>query len=197
MTDQARADFIRVLESAGTFLEAVERDFSLNKLQHPGKQISLQNSFQSILTHLDDAGDTGLSIGYRVRDLRGSLLTIGAAVREKVEKGILFSDRAHEEVIYLFQATSVILKTAVDYLGTENPILLRWLENRQRECKNTCDECATSHEERLVEGICVPAASMIFLDMLQGFAGIHWQVVNMMWLVTGSWETPMVKHGTR
>ncbi|HUW63330.1 MAG TPA: hypothetical protein VMW83_01320 [Spirochaetia bacterium] len=185
MADQMRNTVICTLDAATLFLESIQRDFQKNKLRHRDQVSNLNICFQNLLNLSTTPGG---EFDPRIRSLQGSLLVISSAVGKKVEEHILFSNRAVEEIRCLFTESLGFLKTAMDFLKTDNSILLRWLENKQTECRNYCDSCSNSHEERLIEGSCVPAASLLYLDMLRGFNDTHWQVINVIGLLAGLGE---------
>lgn len=178
MSDIRKASVISALESVTTFMKILESDFRRNKLYHLDQIRAINKGFKDILNSPTILSDEEGELGPRIDNLHASMLSLSSAVKQKVSGHILFSNRAVEEISCLFSETEGFLKTCLDFLTTNNSILLGWLENKQNECRKYCDSCATSHEERLVEGICVPTASLIFLDMLRGFNGIYWQTIN-------------------
>jgi len=186
MTDRTNTGIASTLETAAHFLAAADSDFLKNRLDHLTAIPSLEAGFQSLLNSPFLAIEAGEELLGRVLSLRDSLLAIAAAVREKVERHILFSHRAVEEISCLFTETATFLQTALDFSRTHNAILLRWVENEQAECRRYCDNCMTSHEERLIEGVCIPDASLVYLNMLRGFNELHWQVVGIMRLLAGT-----------
>jgi len=195
MADPERTAFIRTLESMTTFIETMEDDLRMDSLAHLGQGNRVNSCFQKILSSADNAGDVGLMISHRTRGLQDSLFDLSAAVREKIEEHIAFSDQATNEVELLCRQSKTFLKASIDFLLTDNPVLLTWLDTKQKECKKSCEECATGHEERLIEGICTQTAAMIYLDILDGFKGIYSQTTNIIWLLAGLCGIYEAKYG--
>ena len=183
--DTERVAFIRTLESMAAFITAMEADFHANKLDHLGQVNRINSSFANLLSSAGNAGDVGLMISHRTRGLEDCLFDLSNAVQEKAERRIAFSNQANDEFESLCRQSGTFVKTSIDFLQTDNPVLLTWLDNKQKDCDKICDECASSHEERLIEGICTPSASMIYLDMLHSFKGIHSHMVHIVRLFAG------------
>lgn len=106
-----------------------------------------------------------LSICGHLEDLAGTL-------RQKVKENILFSDRGVTEVSFLSQTLADILRAAADLVLVRNPILIRYVLESETVVEKMTIEYATQHEERLIEGLCLPVAAPVFLSMLDAFKGI-------------------------
>ena len=95
-------------------------------------------------------------------------------IHKKIKEDVLFSDRAISEITLLLQKLAEILKTTADLLIINNPVLIRFVEESEAEVSNKTLEYATLHEERLIEGLCHPIASPLFLAMLNSIHAIAW-----------------------
>lgn len=111
----------------------------------------------------------------------GQLLRIGesieklaAAIGKKNKDGILFSDRAVTETIFLLQRLSEILKPVVDIIHTRNKFLNRYIQESEAGIAKDANEYATLHEERLIAGECLPVASSIYITMLDAIKKVAW-----------------------
>jgi Na+/phosphate symporter len=107
--------------------------------------------FLRICEHLEDLADT---------------------LHKKARENILFSDRGVTEVCYLFQTLGDILRATADLILVQNPILIRYVLESEAVVEKVTIEYATQHEERLIEGLCLPLASPIYLRILDTFKGI-------------------------
>ncbi len=87
-------------------------------------------------------------------------------VNKKIKDDILFSDRAISEITILLQRLTEILKTTADLFITNNPVLIKYVQDAEADVAKKSIEFATSHEERMIEGLCLPLASPLFLNML-------------------------------
>jgi Na+/phosphate symporter len=97
---------------------------------------------------------------------------MGLALQKKITEKILFSDRAVTEISYISQESREMIKAASDLILVKNPVLVRYIQEAETMISRTTTEYATHHEERLIEGLCLPLGSPIYLKMLDCFKGI-------------------------
>jgi Na+/phosphate symporter len=93
-------------------------------------------------------------------------------LEKKIKDKILFSDRAVTEISFLSQNLTELLKATGDLILVKNPILLRYVVESETMVTKMAIDYATKHEERMIEGLCLPVASPLFLKMLEIFKGI-------------------------
>jgi Na+/phosphate symporter len=105
---------------------------------------------------------------------RQSMDKLVEAVEYKIVNGILFSEKAVQELTLLFEALSVYLVNIKDWLITENNVLQRHVKIESAECTARCRDFATMHEERLIKGICMVHSSGVYLKMLDGMRGLFY-----------------------
>jgi len=108
-----------------------------------------------------------LRMGESVEKLAGCIEIV---VREQ----ILFSDRAIEEITYLFQRLADILRPTADLMLARNTILAKYVSESETGIVKRALEYATLHEERLIEGLCIPYASSLYIRMLDEIKNIAW-----------------------
>lgn len=108
-----------------------------------------------------------LRIGENIEKLAG-------AIEEKINKGLLFSDRAVTETTFLLQRLLETLKPTADIILAKNVFLNRYVQESEAGIAKNATLYATLHEERLIEGICLPAASAIYLTMLDAVKDTAW-----------------------
>lgn len=99
---------------------------------------------------------------------------LASSIEGKINKGILFSDRAVTESTFLLQRLSETLKPTADIILAKNVFLNRYVQESEVSIAKNASLYATLHEERLIEGICIPAASAIYLTMLDAIKNIAW-----------------------
>jgi len=98
-----------------------------------------------------------------------------AADAERVlREGALFTDRATREIRGLLDTVIALVEDLHDALRTGNRTLVRSILDGGRECETRAHEYALQHEQRLIEGVCQPGASSIYLAMLDHVRGIEW-----------------------
>ena len=99
---------------------------------------------------------------------------LGASTVRVVREGTLFTDRARREVGSLMALAIQILESVRDAITTDNLVLVRHIIEAGRTCETLVNEYAHFHEKRLIEGVCQPRASSIYLMMLDDIRGIEW-----------------------
>ncbi len=95
-------------------------------------------------------------------------------IDRKARENILFSDRALTEITFLLQRLIDILRPTSDIILARNTILTRYVQESEAGVIRRAIEYATFHEERLIEGLCLPVASSLYISMLDAVKGIAW-----------------------
>ena len=93
-------------------------------------------------------------------------------LKKMVHEDILFTDRGINEVKYVFQETLQLLENLPDTIMTRNRLLAEQLREKGKIIFRLVDGYAEEHERRLIEGVCVPKASPIYLGFLESLMGI-------------------------
>lgn len=87
-------------------------------------------------------------------------------IRKKNLDKLLFTDKAFFDVNYIFTHQTGLMRSLLDIVRTDNQLLRRYAEEEGQNLIQVCLNAATEHENRLIEGICLPQASPVFLGML-------------------------------
>ncbi len=93
-------------------------------------------------------------------------------VRGKSENRILFSDQADKEVKDIFQETIGLLGHLPDLFATESKSLAQRVGEQGRSMFKLADSYSEDHEERLINGICVPKHSPLYLSIIESLKGV-------------------------
>jgi Na+/phosphate symporter len=96
------------------------------------------------------------------------------ALRTMMREGTQFTDRARREVDELVNEAIVLLVDLRDLLLTGNEALRRHIVDRGRLLVARADDGAAFHQQRLIEGVCMPKASSVYLAMLDAIKGVEW-----------------------
>ncbi len=112
--------------------------------------------------HLERAGD--------------NLESLTGAIKTMIADGVLFTDRAMREVESLLDMTVELLECVHDAVRTRNRALIRNILMVSRQCEFMANEYALFHEQRLIEGVCQPRASSLYLAMFDYLKGVEWHV---------------------
>jgi len=102
--------------------------------------------------HLERIGD---ATGGMVRCLRGMHA-----------EGVVFTDGGVREVDVLFERAVELTQCACDLTLTGNRVLARHIEIESMRFQDLASDFARAHEERLIQGICLPSASSAYLAIL-------------------------------
>ena len=99
---------------------------------------------------------------------------IACCIRTKIIDGILFSDKAIAETTFLLEKLQDVLRNTSDIILSRNAILREYVIESAAEISRSANDFATMHEDRLIEGLCMPVASPLYLHMLDAIKGIAW-----------------------
>ena len=93
-------------------------------------------------------------------------------VRGKAENHIFFSDQAVKEVNGVFQEAMRLLENLRHLLTTESKSLAQRIGEEGRSVIKTADGYSEEHEERLMNGICAPKHSPVYLSIIESLKGV-------------------------
>lgn len=99
-------------------------------------------------------------------------------VRNKIKDEILFSNKAIEELKYLFENSHKLLKSAGDVFLTRNPVLVKYVLEEGVRLNEVGDNYAIEHEDRLISGVCVHKASPLYVSILDCLARVNWHTMR-------------------
>ncbi len=93
-------------------------------------------------------------------------------LKSKVQKNILFSDRAVKEINDIFQEAMDLLERLPDLILTQNKLLAQHIGEQVRSVFKIANGYSEEHEERLIQGVCTPKSTPIYLGILESLKGI-------------------------
>jgi len=93
-------------------------------------------------------------------------------LRTKSQNHILFSDRAVKEVNDVFQEAMRLLENLPNLITTQYKRLAQRIGEEVRTIFKIANGYSEGHEERLLQGICVPKSSPIYLGILESLKGV-------------------------
>ncbi len=93
-------------------------------------------------------------------------------VRGKSENHILFSDQAVKEVNDVFQETIRLLENLPNLLTVESKSLAQQIGEQGRSVFKIADAYSEDHEERLMNGVCAPKHSPLYLSIIESLKGV-------------------------
>jgi len=113
-----------------------------------------------------------LSIASSLGRLTHNIQGILDRSRGKYENHILFSDQAVKEVNDVFQEAMRLLENLPNLLTTESKSLAQRIGEEGRSMLKIADAYSEDHEERLINGICVPKHSPLYLSIVESLKGV-------------------------
>jgi Na+/phosphate symporter len=87
-------------------------------------------------------------------------------LRTMERESTVFTEGGTREMNQLFERSTELLECARDLLVTGNRVLARHVEIESMRFQALASEFARAHERRLLDGVCLPAASSAYLAML-------------------------------
>lgn len=94
------------------------------------------------------------------------------ALTTVIREGIPFTERAIRELNTLFARAIELLECVRDVILTQNRLLLRHIQIEGQRYEELVNEYALFHQQRLIEGLCLPKASSLFMALLDYLKGI-------------------------
>ncbi len=85
---------------------------------------------------------------------------------------ILFSDRAVKEVNDIFQEAMDLLESLPDLIQTKNKLLAQHIGEQVRSILKIANGYSEEHEDRLIQGVCIPKSSPIYLGLIESLKGV-------------------------
>jgi Na+/phosphate symporter len=115
-----------------------------------------------------------VSVPAHIARIQGNMERITIAVRNEIQENILFSDRAVSEIGFMFEKVSDIIGELRQLLGGSGSGVADHILEMEDAVERAASEFATKHEERLIEGVCMPKASAMYLEILEAFKDAAW-----------------------
>ena len=101
-------------------------------------------------------------------NLEGVIDRLRGMTRERV----FFSDRGGKEINAIFQEAISLLGSLPDLILTRNKLLAEHIEEKAKAFFKKVAEFSEEHEKRLIEGVCIPKSSPIYLGILESLEAI-------------------------
>jgi len=128
------------------------------------KNASRENGKERIKSYLSIASSLGL-LTYNIQSTLDR-------VRGKSENHIFFSDQAVKEVNGVFEQAVGLLGNLPGLFTTEDKSLAQRIGEGGRSVIKMADAYSDEHEERLIDGVCVPEHSPIYLSIIESLKGV-------------------------
>ena len=100
-------------------------------------------------------------------------------LKRMAQEDIPFSDRAITETTHIFQEVIGLMKSLPDLILTQNKILFQHIQEKGKAVFKEADAYSEEHERRLIEGVCMPKASPVYLAILESVKAITMHVADL------------------
>jgi Na+/phosphate symporter len=127
---------------------------------------------EKLKTH--DAAKSYVSLPGHFRRISHNLEEILMAINQKIRDRVLFSDRGADEINILLNETASLLHNIADLIITRNSVIAKEAGRISDDILEKAIDYTTSHEDRLIQGMCLPMSSSIYVHMLDAIRGIAW-----------------------
>jgi Na+/phosphate symporter len=91
---------------------------------------------------------------------------------------VLFSDRAIREVNDVFQKAMDLQETLPDLILNQDKQVAQHIGEQVRSVFKIANGFSEEHEERLIQGICMPKSSPMYLGILESLKGIFTHILE-------------------
>jgi Na+/phosphate symporter len=156
--------------TAAQEIEAALQKLEGEKARTAARQQTVFAGLSGIFTHL--------------KIISQKLGALADPIQKKIQDGVLFSDKAVSQTNYLFDTQAGLLRSLLDIVKTNNDFLKRYTETEARNLIQACNNFATEHETRLIEGLCLPQAAPLFLAILESMRTMGQQEMEIVQLLT-------------
>ncbi len=133
-----------------------------------------------------------VSVPVHLARIGESVGRLADCIEKMVREHVLFSDRAIEEITFLLQRLIDLMRPTADIILARNAILGKYVAESEAGIVKRALEYATLHEERLIEGLCIPFASSLYVNMLDEIKNVAWHAKEIATKLTA--DMPVAVH---
>jgi hypothetical protein len=176
--NQSAVECVYLLQNAFTFnsLKSLDECEAKAKEMHQTEKALTEGFIED--AKVDPDARVYVSVPGHIERMVNFIENIVGCIRAKIRDGILFSDKAVSETTFLLERLQDVLRNTSDIILSRNVILREYVKESAAEINRSANEFATMHEDRLIEGLCMPVASPLFLHMLDAIKGIAWHAMS-------------------
>ena len=167
-------EFIAVMQTAFIYNTSKPLQENRSKVVEYGKKMDSVSAVIKEAALDDEAVKPYVTVPEHLSEVWKNLDKLCDLIDKKIREKVLFSDKAVNETIYLFQRLVEILRPTADIILARNTFLSKYIQESQANIAKMAVEYATLHENRLITGECLPVASSIYVSMLESIKSIAW-----------------------
>jgi len=192
MDKEAEEKIIQVCQSLVKMLEFAFQGFrklteeSLKKVEEAKKEVEQHSTeLKNLLISKSSTDEKGkecvkpyLSIASSFDRMTHNIEGIVDQLRSMVRGHILFSDHALREVNDIFQEAMVLLESLPNLVLTQKKSVAQHIGEQVRSVFKIANGFSEEHEERLIQGVCMPKSSPMYLGILESLKGIFAHILE-------------------
>lgn len=192
MDKEAEEKIIQVCQSLIKMLEFAFQGFrklteeSLKKVEEAKKEVEQHSTeLKNLLISKSSTDEKGkecvkpyLSIASSFDRMTHNIEGIVDQLRSMVRGHILFSDHALREVNDIFQEAMVLLESLPNLVLTQKKSVAQHIGEQVRSVFKIANGFSEEHEERLIQGVCMPKSSPMYLGILESLKGIFAHILE-------------------
>jgi Na+/phosphate symporter len=118
--------------------------------------------------------DEPIYIPMHLERIGDNIESLAGAIRKMIDDGVLFTDRATKELSGLFGSAIEMAECIRDAVRTDNRTLIKHVLEEGPRVEARANDYALFHQQRLIEGVCLPRSSSVYLAMLDYLKGVEW-----------------------
>ncbi len=187
MDEKRCADLHNIAEEMKRMLDGISHDFYRHREEYLSRVEEI--SATTVSSMKKSVLRTPLIKGHSVKEAAGryevmrdleyirlNLEKIMRATQDKVNRSVLFSNWAVDELTELFKGAKESLSGLAGYLKQCSEKDRNLLEERSDGLIQDCFRFTRQHEERFIKGICTPESAVIYQSMLDAFRDIFMHI---------------------
>jgi Na+/phosphate symporter len=159
---------------------------SLKKVEEAKKEVEQHSTeLKNLLISKSSTDEKGkecvkpyLSIASSFDRMTHNIEGIVDQLRSMVRGHILFSDHALREVNDIFQEAMVLLESLPNLVLTQKKSVAQHIGEQVRSVFKIANGFSEEHEERLIQGVCMPKSSPMYLGILESLKGIFAHILE-------------------
>jgi Na+/phosphate symporter len=172
---QLRQVYIDIEETLRMIFESIrtEKTAFIDAVQ--SKVTSLRNRLASkVAAECWEGLEISESARISLTQITDRLVHLVELSQQKTQKHILFSDKAFQEIEYLFGSLKYLVRCLgeVEASRSSGATLLKYITDTAVALDEATQRCAAEHEERLIAGLCQPHSAPVYLDLLENIRQI-------------------------
>ena len=159
---------------------------SFSKVEEARKEVQQQSAeLTNIIVSKSSSPDHGkewakpyLSMASSLDRMAYNIEGIVDRLKAMTRDQVLFSDRAIREVNDVFQKAMDLQESLPDLILNEDKHLAQHIGEQVRSVFKIANGFSEEHEERLIQGICMPRSSPMYLGILESLKGIFTHILE-------------------